>query len=1005
MNAQLPRVEASWPAPGDPAAAKIGLDRWHDRAREIEASNPTLAEAMRGLAEDAPGAAMLTAIFGGSPFLGTLALRDPAILPAFVDHGPDALFAEVLAKLATETDGATDRARVGAALRRAKRHAALVIAAADIGGLWPLVRVTGALTLLAERALDAALAHILRHAATRGLIRTEAATPERSGFIVLGMGKLGGGELNYSSDIDLIVLFDPARDAATRPDETAQIHVRLTRELVALMDERTAEGYVFRVDMRLRPDAGATPVAIALPAAETYYTSMAQNWERAAMIKARPVAGDRAAGQAFLDFLTPFVWRKSLDFAAIRDIRAIKRQIHDHRGHGATAASSALEGFDVKLGPGGIRQIEFFVQAQQMIWGGREPTLRVRPSMEALAALVAAGRVDPGTAVSLRQAYETLRAVEHRIQMVDDRQTHALPTDRAAFDRLARFLGLVDGDALRAELRRTLEAVEAATSELLGSGPADGADRSATPRLGAADERPETLEALKGLGFARPTDVVAIVRGLRAGRYRALRSERARDLFERLLPRLLDAFGRTADPDAAFARFDRFIAGLPSGVQLFSLFDANPDLFDLVAEILGVGGRLASHLAETPRQLDAVLTRGFFGPLPTREECAATLDALLATARGYEDALDLLRRWTHDERFRAGVHLLRALSDGATVGRFLGDVAELGLAAALDHTQAVFAERHGSFGGPRFAILGMGKLAGREMSVRSDLDLVMIYELDDLYALSDNDEKPLTSPTYHLRLTQRVVAAITAKTAEGALYEIDMRLRPSGSTGPLAVSIEAFERYQRQEAWTWEHMALTRARPIAGPPALKARIDALVHDILATPRDPAKLLHDVADMRLRIDGQHHTDDPWDLKYVRGGQIDIEFIAQYLQLRHAATAPQILSPNTGDALDALAAHGVLDGPDHAALSAAHRLYQTVQGFLRLTLERPADMAEAPPALQRSLGRILAQLFGDPSLETDPALARTGAAILAGRQRRIGAIYERIIGPLAAARVPT
>jgi glutamate-ammonia-ligase adenylyltransferase len=288
------------------------------------------------------------------------------------------------------------------------------------------------------------------------------------------------------------------------------------------------------------------------------------------------------------------------------------------------------------------------------------------------------------------------------------------------------------------------------------------------------------------------------------------------------------------------------------------------------------------------------------------------------------------------------------------------------------------------------------------MSPGSDLDLVMIYELDDLYALSDSEEKPLASPTYHLRLTQRVVAAITAKTAEGALYEIDMRLRPSGSTGPLAVSIEAFERYQREEAWTWEHMALTRARPIAGPPALAARIEAVVREILATPRDEAKLLQDVADMRLRIDAQHHTADPWDLKYVRGGQIDIEFIAQYLQLRHAAAAPQILSPNTGDALDALAANGFLDEPTHAALSAAHRLYQTVQGFLRLTLDRPADMADAPPALLRSLGRILAQVFGDPSLETDPDLGGTGAAILAGRQRRIGAIYERIIGPLAPPR---
>ncbi len=997
MNRQLPLLEASWAAPADAAAARVGLERWRERARELE---PALGDRMRSLADDTAGTAMLAMLFGGSPFLSSTALREPALILDLVDRGPDAVFGTILADLERETASEDDRTRLMAALRRAKRRTALSVALADIASAWDLPRVTDALTTLADRSVDAALAHLLRRDVARGRLRATAARPEGSGLVILGMGKLGARELNYSSDIDLIILYDP-ECGVVDPAEAGTVWVRITRDLVALLEERTADGYVFRVDLRLRPDAGATPPAIAIPAAEAYYTSVAQNWERSAMIKARPIAGDRAAGEAFLSFLSPFIWRRSLDFAAIRDIRAIKRQIHDYRGHDTVAGGTSVEGRDIKLSRGGIREIEFFVQTHQLIWGGRDPTLRVRGTVAGLEALVAAGLVEAATAERLADAYAVLRRIEHRLQMIDDRQTHALPADPEGVERFARFMGLADGAALSRLVRETTATVERCTAPLLTE-EAETAEEARRLSFAGVDEPPETIAALEAMGYRRPADIVAIVRGWLAGRHRALHSERARSLLDQMLTPLLEAFGRGTDPDGAIARFDRLLAGLPAGVQLFSLFRANPGLFDLVAEILSVGGRFASHLAASPRQLDAVLGGDFFAPLPGRDVLAETLRPRLAATTDYEDALDLLRRWTNDQRFRAGVHLLRALDDADTCSRFLSEVADLGLASALDAAEAAFAARHGGFGERRFLILGMGRLAGRELSVRSDLDLVMIY--DDLPPdLVSDGPKPLPAPTYFVRLTQRVVAAVTARTAEGALYEVDMRLRPSGNAGPVAISLDAFGRYQATQAWTWEHMALTRARVVAGPAALAARVEDTIRRVLTTPRDADALRADVVAMRRRIADQHPGDGPWDLKYVRGGLVDIEFLAQYLQLREAARVPSVLNPNTRAALAGLSEAGVLAAADHTALAEAHRLFQAVQSFLRLTTDGPGDLDGASPALLRALGRILAVATGEAALAEAEDPRPRAAAILAERQAGVLAVWHRLLepGPLAGA----
>ncbi len=989
MDSAMPRydavlADAVWPRAGDPDRARRGVERWLERA--TDQSDPELRDFSLALPDAPQGRALLEAVFGGSPYLTELALKTPATVRRFLSDGPDAAVAAELAALRADTAAEADTTRLMQAFRLAKRRIALLIALADIGGLWPLEQVTGTLSELAETTLDLATAHLLSRAAARGLLRPEAvAAPDASGLIVLGMGKLGARELNYSSDVDLIILYDADKVPTDRPDDLGQTFSRMTRDLVRIMEERTVDGYVFRTDLRLRPDPGATPPAVSLAAAESYYTSLAQSWERAAMIKARPVAGDRAAGDAFLDFLTPFIWRRNLDFAAIQDIHAIKRQIHHHHGHGAVA----IEGHDLKLGRGGIREIEFFVQMQQLIFGGREPRLRLRGTIAGLAALAEAGRVDRDTAAALAECYRFLRRVEHRIQMLEDHQTHALPETAGEVDALGRFLGFPDPASFRTALTDTLRLVEGRYAELFQEDrPPEG---SVTLVFAGVDDHPGTVETLQRLGFARPSEAIAVVRGWLHGRYRALRSERARGLITGLVPRLLSIVGGTADPDATLQRLDGFLARLPAGVQLFSLFNVNPDLLDLLIDILGFGGRIADYLTAHAGQLEAVLAPGFFSTLPGRERLQERLAAELATARDFEDMLDVLRRWTNDQRFRAAVHILRRLSETPACAAFLSDVTEVALQALVPRVEAEFARRHGRFPEGGLALLAMGKLGGREMTIRSDLDLIMIHDAG-ADQMSDG-EKPIGPMVYYTRLIQRLVSAITAPTAQGALFEVDMRLRPSGNAGPLATSLEAFSAYQRGDAWTWEHMALTRARVIHADGPLRERIETEIRAVLGLRRDPDKLRRDIAEMRGRMARQRDIGDVWNIKHFRGGLVDVEFIAQYLQLRHAADHPGILHQATAEVLRRAAAAGLLPDAEAQTLLRALATWQRVQAFLRFAVEDKFDPAEASDAMIRGLLRAVAEeAAADPPEDLDAA-----AAGMRRQAAEVMAVFDRLIGP--------
>ncbi len=977
LFSELPADGDGLPQPGDPRGAALGIEAW-DEALAAAPGDPE-AEAARDWSALAQGRRLLSAIFGNSPFLSGLAVKEWRFLTRLVAAGPDPLRDEIVTATEARDDPCEDTAAVMRRLRLAKRRIALLAAVAELADAWSLEQQMAALSRFAEAAIGAALRHLLRQAAAKGMIAPpDMGDPERdSGLIVLGLGKLGGHELNYSSDIDLILFYDAAKAKVTARDGPQPFFSRLARDLVRLLEERTGEGYVFRTDLRLRPDPASTPPAMSVAAAMAYYESVGQNWERAALIKARPVAGDRLAGRRLMAELRPFLWRRHLDFAAIQDIHSIKRQINAYRGGGRIA----VEGHDIKIGRGGIREVEFFAQTQQLIWGGRMPQLRVRATCEALRRLAAAGRVDPATAATLIEDYRFLRRVEHRLQMVDDQQTHRLPADRDGIARLAVFLGYRQPDAFAAELTRHLGSVERHYADLFEQAPSLAGPGNLV--FTGAEDDPETVRTLSGLGFADPPAVAALVRSWHHGRMRATRSQRAREILTEIVPELLGIFGATSHPDGALRRFDQFLSRLPAGVQLFSLFQANPGLLALVADVMAGAPGLADQLAQRPALLEAVLSEEFFAPPPDRAALAAEIAAMLAGAADFADTLDLLRRWAGERRFQIGVQLLRRTLDSEAAGKALADIAESALAALVPAVEAEFARRHGRVPGGELAVIGMGRLGSREMTPASDLDLIVIYDAPAGAEASDGPQ-PLPVPAYYTRLSQRLIGAITAPTAEGSLYPVDMRLRPSGAAGPIASSLASFERYQRESAWTWEHMALTRARPVAGDPTLCRRVGEAIEAVLRSRRDPRRLLADVAEMRRRIAAEHPRASPWDLRNRRGGLIDLDFIAQYLMLREAASSPQVLQRATAAALRALGRAGLLKPEGEQELSGALASLRQVQALLTLIGD----------------SRSPAEAFSEPDAAT---LARCAGAVdfahlaadITAAAARVASWYERLI----------
>ncbi|PKU25212.1 bifunctional [glutamate--ammonia ligase]-adenylyl-L-tyrosine phosphorylase/[glutamate--ammonia-ligase] adenylyltransferase [Telmatospirillum siberiense] len=965
--------------------AERNRERWLEDAAQWE--DAALVAFARNLADDPARRRLLDAVFGNSPYLTQSLIREPDVLRRFLSDGPDPTFEAVLGTLTADNEGAEDTPAVMDRLRIAKRRAALIIGLADICELWPLEAITGALTRLADATLSHATRHLLGRAHGAGeIVLPHPDAPDRDcGLVILGMGKLGAGELNYSSDVDLIILYEEGKVAYQGRRTVQEFFVRLSRDLVRLMEELTGEGYVFRTDLRLRPDPGSTPLAISLEAAETYYEGFGQNWERAAMIKARPVAGDLEMGREFVKFLRPFIWRRHLDFAAIQDIHSIKRQINAHKGGGRIAVA----GHNIKLGRGGIREIEFFAQTQQLIWGGRQSDLRTPKTTDALTALAAAGHVDPAAAGELIEAYGFLRRLEHRLQMIDDQQTQTLPEDREKLRALGVFLGFGGFEGFAEALTGTLRTVESHYAHLFEDAPPLSAEGNLVFTGGESD--PETLKTITGLGFTQSEAICSVIRGWHHGRVRATRSTRAREMLTELTPALLAALARTADPDAAFHRFDGFLSRLPAGVPLFALFSANPSLLDLVAEIMGDAPRLAEWLSANTTLLDSVLTSGFFDAPPPRAILVEEASRVFDQSADYQEMLDVARRWVNEQKFRIGVQTLRNLLDPQQAGRHLSDLADAALATIQPRVEAEFALQYGRVPGRGMAIVAMGKMGSREMTATSDLDLILVYDMEDDLDQSDG-VKQLTPSAYYARLTQRIINALTAKTGEGALYEVDMRLRPSGNAGPIATSLSAFAQYHANMAWTWEHLALTRARVITGNDSLRGAIEEVIRQTLESRRDPVKLLVDVADMRLRIAREHKADSPWEVKHLRGGLVDIEFIAQYLQLRWGADHPSLIRTNTDDVLAEALRLNLLPRDQGELLRDALRLWSAIQQVLRQSIEGRFDEEKAPGRLKE----VLVRATGSTHFE--------GLRVLMDeRARQVMGLYEQLIDtPVGALR---
>lgn len=961
-----------------PMIAPQTLPQPFDRARAARGFE-RLAE--EGYHPEGSARALLESAFGNSAYLTRLAAREPQTIARFFAEDPKALLAEINTA-ALEAATANIELEAMQILRRAKRQAALIIALADIAGTFTLEDVTQSLTCFADAAVKGALRFALKTAA-KGTIFADKAAPlleAETGLVVLAMGKYGGFELNYSSDIDIVVFYELTRFPFAKRGDPRGAAVDIVKHVVRLIADATPDGYVFRVDLRLRPDAGATQVAISTDAAADYYEGMGQNWERAAFIKARPCAGDPEAGESFLkNVIAPFVWRRNLDFAAIEDIQSIKRQIHAYHGH----SEIAVAGHNIKLGRGGIREIEFFAQTQQLILGGRDTSLRSPATLAALEALRQRGHVSDIAAKDLTEAYRFFRMLEHRLQMVEDEQTHTVPKNAHDLAGIACFSGFGDVDSFGAALTERLVKVQGHYAHLFEKA-APLADASGSLVFTGVEDDPETLETLRRMGFRDPAHISGAIRGWHHGRIRATRSARAREGLTKLIPGLLVALAGTADPDAAFAQFDRFLTNLPSGVQLFALLLAHDELLRLIASIMGSAPRLATHLARQPSTLDALLDPGFLLKLPSREELESQFTDALARAPRYEEALDAARRFAHEQIFRVGVQVIEGLAKPLEAGPAFTAIAEIVTIGLLRRTEEELGENHGRVKGGSFAIIAMGKLGGAEMTASSDLDLIFVYDAPPGIEASDGP-KSLPVSVYYGRLAQRLIAALTVPTAEGSLYEVDMQLRPTGNKGPVAVSLESFTRYHASESWTWERLALTRARVIAGSPALGSAVRDVIRHTLCRRVEKEVIRADAAEMRRKVEVHNPAKNLFDLKYVRGGLMDIDFVTQALELQHAHDDPAILAQATLAALARLKKEHILSELDASVLATAADLQLCLMQVLRIAVEGPLDPETATPGLKALLARAA-------NVSRFENLTR----LLTDLQHRAFEVFERLIG---------
>ena len=928
--------------------AVAGADRL--RAAADRAGKEALATAL-----DTPeGRRFFSFVMGNSPYLTRLVLRDLEFTQALTTQSPEAVVASIRSDLAG-ADPTMNRDALMRFLRVQRSRVAVVAAVYDCFGVADVMECAALLSDMGDHAVRLAVEHLLRDRQRRGELAPAvddgdgAAAQDgvaKMGYFVLAMGKHGSRELNYSSDIDLVVLYDPDAVRYTGSRSLRDCFVRVTRDMARILQARTGDGYVFRTDLRLRPDASSTPPAITVDFALNYYNTFGRTWERAALIKARPVAGDLNAGAAFMKRLSPFIWDEGLDFTSVEEIRSMSQQIHDFHGHGAVKAA----GHDVKLGRGGIREIEFFVHMHQLAYGGRNRRLRDAGLLAMLETLEQENHVLPRETATLREGYLLLRRVEHRVQMVNDDQTQKLPESQDGLAHIAAFMGLDSADALAERVETAAERVHALYRTRFNV-PESEQDITAAILEGPEAGAPAAVEKLEAAGFARALTATEIFRGWAEGRYTSTESERARTIVREILHEIIAAVGKTADPDRALVRLDKFLETMPEDISFFSMLRANTWLLNLIAVVMGSAPRIADTLGGHPRLLEAVLDPAFFLPVPERQELADEVRERLADQAEPEKRTAQVASWAEDRRFQVGVQTLQNLITVDEASASLTHVADVTVEVLLEGVVADLTARHGAPEGG-CAVVAMGKLGAVEMTFESDLDLLFVAEMPD-ETQATAGPRPIEARRFYSRVAQRLIAALQSRAASGKLYEVDMRLRPSGESGPLVTTLEAFREYQAESAWTWEHMSLTRARVVAGDPSAAEAVSSEMRRVLTRSRDPNELRTDVAKMRERVAAEHSSSDPFELKYVRGGLVDLEFVAQYLQLLHAHERPQVLAGGTVACFEALAGANVLDDDEAGFLADAVRLQRTIQAILRLAWSAGAPVRDAPETLRAKL----------------------------------------------------
>ncbi len=841
-----------------------------------------------------------------SPFLGLLIEREAAL----VEQLQGAL-ADPMAAARISDDAMPE----GRRLRLERRRLALLVALGDLSGSYDLTQVTRFLSDFADEAIDRAIAAAIAE-------RTPGEAPR--GFAAIGLGKLGSRELNYSSDIDPILIFDPETLPCRPREDAGEAAVRIGKRMIELLQARDGDGYVFRVDLRLRPSPEITPIVLPVEAAISYYESQALPWERAAFIRSRFCGGDPALGQYFLDAIRPFVWRRGLDYGTIREIRDISRRIRDHHAQGQAFGL----GYDLKRGRGGIREVEFFAQIHQLIHGGRDPALRTPATRDALAALEAAGRIEGYEAGALTAAYTLFRTIEHRLQMIDDRQTHSLPNEAEALERVAALHGEGDGAALIAMLRPQVERVGRIY---------DGLASESEPRM--AGDSTMLERQLAEAGFPDPANALRLIEGWRGGgHYPALRTPAARDALESVLPGLIQAFAGAPDPAHALLRFDAMLARLPSAINFFRLLEAQPALARLMSTILCHAPTLADQLGRRAELLDGLIDASALKPMPPVADLVAEMRERERDG-DYQWQLDHVRRLVGEKRFALGAQIVAGAADPLEVSAGYARVADAAIEVLASATVEEFERAHGRVPGSELVILALGRMGGQALTHASDLDLVYLFTGD--YSAESDGAKPLGAVTYYNRLAQRVTAALSAPTAAGPLYDVDTRLRPSGAQGPLVVSLEGFRQYQEKDAWTWEHMALTRARPVFGSQAARDAVCWVVNGVLEGRRPERDIVSEAAKMRDEMTAHKPAKGPLDTKLLPGGLVDLEFAVHTLQLLHRTAFDARLGP----AIDALTKAGLLSPGMRAAYD--------FQGRLLVTLRLVAPDSQIPPEATRPL----------------------------------------------------